>query len=374
MTEIVIVGSGFAACTAVRRLASAGHDVRISVVAPRAELFFYPSLIWVPQGTRNEEDLRIDLTQFFRQHDVTHVPASAVGLDTAARTLITDQRDIPYDYLLIASGGRYLRGLPGIEHAHIACAGWAPTKAFSDALQSLRGGSIAFGFAGNPNEPSAMRGGPVFEFLFGTDTLLRQQGRRERFNLTFFSPAPKPGARMGEKAVGRLFAEMDRRGIARHFGHKLKRFERDRVITEGGEIPSDLTLFTPGMTGPAWAADSRLKLSDGGFFAADAQCRALDAERIYVAGDAGSFPGPDWKPKQAHMADLQAETAARNILADMKGQPQTHTFRTELICIVDALDTGTLVYRGANRSFQFKMPVMHWAKTWFESRYLKPYR
>lgn len=374
MTEIVIVGSGFAACTAVRRFADADRDLRITVVAPEAELFFYPSLIWVPQGARDEKDLRVDLTDFFHRHKVNYLCARAVGLDVGACTLKTDQGEVPYDYLLIASGGRYLRKLPGIEHVHIACAGWEPTKAFSDALQSLESGSIAFGFAGNPKEPSAMRGGPVFEFLFGTDTLLRKQGRRGKFKLTFFSPAPKPGARMGEKAVERLLAEMDRRDIAKHFGHKLKGFEPGKVMTEGGEFQSDLTLFTPGMTGPAWAADSGLELSEGGFFAADAQCRVVGAERIYVAGDAGSFPGPDWKPKQAHMADLQAEAAVSNILADMKGQPQTHTFRTELICIVDALDTGTLVYRGAARSFQFKMPAMHWAKSWFEGRYLKPYR
>jgi len=29
-----------------------------------------------------------------------------------------------------------------------------------------------------------------------------------------------------------------------------------------------------------------------------------------VAGDSGSFPGPDWMPKQAHMADLQADSIA----------------------------------------------------------------
>jgi hypothetical protein len=35
-------------------------------------------------------------------------------------------------------------------------------------------------------EPSAMRGGPVFEFLFGTDTLLTRQSRRDHFKLVFF--------------------------------------------------------------------------------------------------------------------------------------------------------------------------------------------
>ena len=62
-----------------------------------------------------------------------------------------------------------------------------------DRLAEMQGGTLAFGFSGNPKEPSAMRGGPVFEFLFGIDSWLRKQGRRERFKLVFFTPAEKPG-------------------------------------------------------------------------------------------------------------------------------------------------------------------------------------
>ena len=118
-------------------------------------------------------------------------------------------------------------------------------------MQAWNGGTIAVGFAGNPNEPSAMRGGPMFEFLFGIDPLLRREGRRDRFKLVFFSPAEEPGQRLGPRAVG-LLGEMARRDIRTHLGHKLVRFEADKVVTEGGEFAADLILFMPGMTGNAW--------------------------------------------------------------------------------------------------------------------------
>jgi len=374
MTHVVIVGSGFAGCTAVRQLRKGGYGGAVTVVSPRPELFFYPSLIWVPAGRRAEQDLRVDLRGFLAAHGVDHLPGSATGLDTAGRILHTDVGDVAYDYLIIASGGRYLRKLPGIERAHIACAGWQEVKAFSDALWSMDGGTVAFGFAGNPNEPSAMRGGPIFEFMFGVDTLLRQQQRRDRFELVFFSPAPKPGKRMGEKAVESILQEVDSRGIERHFGHKLKAFEADRIVTGGGEFRADLILFIPGLTGPEWLTESALALSDGGFVQADAHCRAVGAEGVYVAGDAGSFPGPEWKPKQAHMADLQAECAVMNLQARLAGRPETQTFKTELLCIVDSLNTGSLVFRGERRNISVKMPPMHWAKVFFEKHYLRPYR
>lgn len=375
MTNTLIIGSGFAGCTAVRTLRKHGYRDRITLVSPKPELFYYPSLIWVPAGRRGEAELRIPLTGFFRRYEVDYRQGAVTGLDPVARTVETSAETLTYDYLVVASGGRYLRKLPGIEHAHIACEGWAPTKAFSDRLADMRGGTLAFGFAGNPKEPSAMRGGPVFEFLFGTDTLLRQQGRRQDFDLVFVSPAERPGQRMGEKAVERMLGEMARRDIRTHLGHKLERIEPDRIVTAGGEVGADLTLFIPGMTGPAWAADSGLPLSEGGFIAADMNCRVPGHEGVYIAGDAGSFPGPEWKPKQAHMADLQAETAAKNLLARMAGQPESHSFKTELICIVDTLNMGMMVFRDPRRSFMLgSAPPMHWLKMAFEWHYLREYR
>ena len=81
----------------------------------------------------------------------------------------------------------------------------------------MTGGTIAFGFAGNPKEPSAMRGGPMFELLFGLDTWLRKQGklprgaqRRRRITLREMDPYNDYFARQGRF---RLDAEIVRNGI-----------------------------------------------------------------------------------------------------------------------------------------------------------------
>jgi len=374
MHHIVIVGAGFAACTAVKTLRKQGFQGNISLIAPRPELFYYPSLIWVPAGKRTHDDLVVPLQDFFRKHRVDYIQSSVTGIDAEQQILQTEVDSVQYDAVIIASGGRYIRKLQGIEHAFIACSGWNDTKAFADRLATLNEGTIAFGFAGNPSEPSAMRGGPVFEFMFGTDTLLRQQGRRDKFNLVFFSPAPRPGQRMGDKAVDRLLGEMKKCNIKTYLGKKMKRFSENGVETEGDSFQADAILFMPGMTGPAWAADSGLQLSEGGFFKANQYCQVEGQQKVFVAGDAGSFPGPDWKPKQAHMADLQAEAAAKNVIDVLALKQPTHTFKTELICIVDTLTSGSLVYRGEKRGFMMKMPPLHWAKKWFEKLYLKSYR
>jgi len=374
--HIAVLGCGFAALTAVRELRRRAPDARITLVAPRAVLTYYPSLIWVPAGLRRAGDLDIDVSGFLARQRVEFRAGRVAGLRDGGRAVVLeDGGTLANDALLIASGGRFLKGLPGIEHALTVCEGPAAADAIRTRLNALQGGTIAFGFGANPKEQGAMRGGPMFELLFGIDTLLRRQGRRDRFRLVFFNAAQTPGKRLGDKAVAGLLREMRKRGIDTRLGHKPIAFEADRVRTEGGDIPADLILFMPGMTGPAWADDAGLPLSEGGFFLADAHCRVIGSDKVYVAGDAGSYPGPDWLPKQAHIADLQARAAAENLLRALEGQPAAARFKAELICIVDTLDRGILVYRDEKRARILPLcRLLHWAKRFFEWRYLRPYR
>ena len=373
--HIVVLGTGFGALSTVRAVRAGGCTDPITMIGPRAELHYLPGTIWIPSGLRTRADLVVPLGNFFQRMNVQHHQASVTGLSDDGRVVHTTAGDVANHALVIASGARFIRKLPGIEHAVVPCEGIDAAERVRDRLRAMDGGTIAIGFGANPHEPSAVRGGPMFEFLFGIERQLRREGRREQFKLVFFNPSPKPGIRLGEKTVAQLLARMQRQGIETHLGHKMLRFEADKVVTEGGEFAADLILFMPGLTGPAWLDQSTLPRSPGGMVAADAQCRVAGFERVYVVGDSGSFPGPDWMPKQAHMADLQAEAAAHNLLAELAGGRGERGFKVELVCIIDAIDQGTLVYRTEQQ--QIVLPpsrLMHWAKRRFERRYLKQYR
>jgi sulfide:quinone oxidoreductase len=373
--RITVLGAGFGALSTVRELRRRDRAARITLVAPRAELHYLPGIIWIPSGLRTRADLVVPLDNFLRRMDVEFHPAEVTSLADAGRTVHTTQGDVANHALVIATGGRFIKKLPGIEHAITPCEGITAAERIRDRLRELQGGTIAVGFAGNPNEPTAVRGGPMFEFLFGIDEQLRREGRRERFEIVFFNPSTEPGNRLGPKAVKHLLGEMARRGIRTHLGHKLKRFDSDKVVTEGGEFAADLILFMPGMTGNAWFDATALPRSPGGLLQADVHCRVPGAERIYVVGDSGSFPGPDWMPKQAHMADLQAAAAAENLLGDLQGRAAHATFKVELICIVDAIDHGTLIWRTPDRNWLLPSTrLLHWAKRGFEWNYLRQYR
>lgn len=375
MTRVTVIGAGFGALTAIRKLRAADTSLHIDVIAPKPEFVYFPGTIWIPTGLRKPGDLVIPLANFFQRMQVNYHQAAVTGLQDNGRSVVTEKEEISNDGLIIASGGRFLRKLPGIEHSITPCGGIAATVEIRDRLAAMEGGTLAFGFAGNPKEPSAMRGGPVFEFLFGIDSWLRKQGKRDRFKLIFFTPAEKPGARLGPKAVSGLLKEMARRNIDTHLGHKMKGFEPRKVITEGGEFEADLILFMPGMTGNEWFDNTDLPRSPGGLLKANAHCQVEGQDKVYVAGDSGSFPGPEWLPKQAHMADLQAGTAVTNLMAEFSGKTPAGTFKSELVCIIDSRTSGMLVARTEKRSFVLPSSrLFHWAKRGFEWMYLRQYR
>ncbi|MES9971525.1 MAG: FAD/NAD(P)-binding oxidoreductase [Candidatus Thiodiazotropha sp.] len=375
MHRVTIVGCGFAALTAIKTLRSRDKSIDITVVSPKAEFHYLPGSIWIPSGIRKPEDLILQLDAFFRRMRVNHHPAEATGLSDDGRVLHTTKGEIENDALIIASGGRFIKKLPGIEYAITPCEGISATSKIRDRLKELESGVIAIGFSGNPKEPSAMRGGPMFEFLFGIDRQLRLENRRENFQLVFFTPAEKPGQRLGPKAVSGLIREMEKRDIKTHLGQKMVKFTTTGVVMENDSFDADLILFMPGMTGNQWFDNTKLPRSPGGLIQADAQCRVEGMTHVYVAGDSGSFPGPDWMPKQAHMADLQAAAAAKNLLSELKGESADETFKVELVCIVDSQTSGMLVARTENRNIVMpNMTIFHWLKRLFEWWYLRQYR
>jgi len=373
--NIMIIGSGFAALTAIKNLRKQLPLSRITVISPTKTFVYLPSIIWITAGLRTADSLKIDLTNFFNRQRVEHIEANVLDILDNGRTVKTDAGDFSNDGLIIASGGRFIKKLPGIEYAITPCEGITAAETIQQKLQELRGGTLAIGFGGNPKEPSAMRGGPMFEFLFGIDTLLRQQNRRQQFKLVFFNPAPKPGKRLGDKVPDQVLKLMKKLNIETHLGHKLVEFKNDRVITEGGEIPADLILFMPGMTGPAWSANSEIAKSDGGLIKANEYCQVDGLSKTYVAGDSGSYPEPDWQAKQGHMADLQAKTATHNLVAELEHRDDFKPFKHELLCIVDTLSHGILIRRTEKGTIMLpKCRLMHYAKRFFEYWYLRQYK
>src|SRR5574338_513601 len=99
--HIMILGSGFAALTAIRRLRALGVDADITVVSPRRELVYLPSLVWVPSGAQGGDDLRVPLAAFFARMRVHWVEGSVQQVQDGGRRVVTDHGELANDVLVI---------------------------------------------------------------------------------------------------------------------------------------------------------------------------------------------------------------------------------------------------------------------------------
>ena len=94
MSRITVVGAGFGALTAVRKLRLADTSLQIDVIAPKPEFVYFPGTIWIPTGLRKPEDLVVPLHNFFRRMNVTYRKALSeywVALDQICASSCDDE-------------------------------------------------------------------------------------------------------------------------------------------------------------------------------------------------------------------------------------------------------------------------------------------
>ncbi len=325
MTKTALVlGGGFAGLEAAIHLRKVGLEV--TLVSNRPFLFIYPTSIWVPTGERALEEVTLDLVDWPRAVTVSASSREAWSRSPrSTRSAIVNGAELTADHLVVAMGGDRLKP-KGVEHTFTL--GGSPDNAVRlktalDAVVARGRGRIAMGFGGNPKDTSAVRGGPVFEFMFNVDRLLRRRGVRDSFELTFFAPMPSPGERMGKKAVTAIGSMFGKLGIGTRFGKKIDRFGPDGVVFEDqSKLEADLVVFLPAGDGHPVLRSSDLPRNEAGFVQTDEGCAVRGHPGVWAIGDAAALQGPDWRAKQGHLAEVMARVVAQNVRAVEEGRPE----------------------------------------------------
>ena len=204
--------------------------LEVELVSDRDYLFVYPLAIWIPTGERSLDRVSIGLGDIARVHGFALTVDEVVAVNGADESFTLKERGQrkDFDYLVLALGAHKMAH-KGKEHVLSICG--APEESLEvkhrlDALIARGGGTVAVGFGGNPNDSSAVRGGPAFEFLLNVHHRLKKLGIRNKFELIFFAPMPKPGIRMGEKAVSAMDKMFRTLGIRSYTGKKITEFEQ----------------------------------------------------------------------------------------------------------------------------------------------------
>jgi len=370
--KVLVLGGGFAGVDVAAHLKKAHYDV--TLVSDREYFYIYPTSIWVPTHESEFEDVCVDLKELQAAHGFSLIISGVteISKEKNSVTLANGKVLDDYDYLVVALGASKMKP-KGIENTLSICG--APEQALQirdeiDKLVSIGHGKIAMGFGGNPNDSSAVRGGPGFELLFNVHNMLKKKGIRDKFELTFFAPMAEPGKRMGPQALKMMDVFFSKLNINKHFGKKITHFEEDGVVFEDeSKLEADFTMFIPAGDGHDVIKNSDLPQNDAGFIKTDDYSCVLNEDgsqsNIYAIGDVAALEGYDWRAKQGHIAEVMAKNTAHNIQerdkdgSDFKGYHE----HLNILCVMDSGDGAAFVYRDQKRGFMIPMPFIgHWLK------------
>ena len=371
MKNVLVLGGGIAGIEVA--IALRKHKLDVKLISNRDYVYIYPISIWLPTGEKKFEDVILPVEKIakawkfeFIKGTVKKVNKNLVFLEDGKELKLGED----FDYLVIALGQEKLKP-KGVEYTYSICASPNETVEYTKKVNEIIGkgkGKLAFGFGGNPKAKEAVRGGPVFEVLFNMDNYLRKLKIRDNFELTFFAPMPKPGARLGEKALKLMDMMFTRKNIKKITGKKILEFQKDGVLLEGGtKIESDLTLFVPAGDGhPAIKLSDDLPKTAAGFLIINKYCQVEGCDNVYAIGDSATIDGPDWRAKQGHLAEVMARITAHNIALREKiisGKPEEYISHINIMCLMDTGDGGALAYRSDKRALLLPLPIVgHWMK------------
>jgi len=313
---IVVVGANIAGASAVETVRREGYDGRLVLVGAEPDLPYErpPLSKDVLLGTMPPEHAYLRDAAFYReQHVELRLGTPAIALDAVARRVRLDGGDeLPFDRLLIASGGEARRlSVPGGDLAGISYLRTLPeARALAAQLSAVAssGGRVAIVGAG----------------FIGCE--VAAACRALGIDVTLIEALAAPMERvLGDEMGARLASVHRAHGVDLRLGEGVAAFHGvDRVeaveTTGGARIACAAAVVGIGVR-PAidWLEGSGVALGDG--VLADAFCETT-ASGIFAAGDVANWPytppggGNTERVRLEHWDNAlrQGEAAARNLL------------------------------------------------------------
>ena len=345
--RVVIVGGGFGGLYTARALRRAPADV--SLVDRRNFHLFQPLLYQVATGALSPANIAAPLRSIVKgQRNTRVVLADVRGFDLAARRVLADAAELPYDLLVVATGA---------THAYFGHDDWealAPgLKTIEDATAIRRRILLAFEQAEETADPARRRtlltfvivgAGPTGAELAGALAEIARRTLRHEFRtidpaearilLVEAGPRVLPAYESGlsEKAraalaslgvevlLGTAVTGVRRGGVDVVHGGRAETIEAETILWAAGVAASPL--------GAALASASGAETDRAGRVRVGPDLTLPGHPEVFVIGDLVVLNGPDGKPLPgvAPVAMQQGRHVARTIRAYLAGHPSPGPF------------------------------------------------
>ena len=333
MANILILGGGFGGLIIAERLAEKLDSThQITLVAPNRKFTFYPALVQLAFGECEPEDIQFDLSPKLSDLGVRFVQGEAVGINAESRMVKVTGKDfdgdIHYDYLAVAVGRRLAtEKVPGFfEHAHHLLGTTAALR-FGEEVSNFRSGQIIVGMC-----PGARLPVPVCETAFALAKKFEKEIGNGAVQIKVIFPESVEAAFGGANLHKELEDAFKRHGINVLYDVPIREIASGEILSaKKHRIKYDLLMLVPPFRGNA-ALRSLGATDDEDFVKVDGLMRVQGLEKTFAVGDVIAFSGP----KFAQMAVRQAQIAADNILAEIKGEEPRAEYYHEIATIIDA--------------------------------------
>jgi len=339
--RVVVIGGGFAGLETLFCLRhQLGDEVDLTLVSNDKNFVFRPDTIYVPFGA-DPKRFVVPLTRILASTRVEVLYDRARAIDCQRRVVSLREEEIPYDYLVVASGSSVVADeVPGL--AENATSLWtvggmlrlrrAYEQLITDAGRSTRRKVLFLLPRHN------LCASPLYEMILLTDTWLRSRKARDPVEVTLATHEENLVEGFGRPFDAMLRERFEQRDVAVHAGVVVEEVEPDRCRFRNGErLDFDMLVsFPPHLVPKPFEG---LPHDERGCIRVllDSR-RVVDQERVFAVGDAAVHP-----TKRAYLALLQADAAAEHIAAEVRGRPPAMSFDKVSSILMEAMKQTALV-------------------------------
>jgi NADH dehydrogenase/putative oxidoreductase len=341
LPRIVIVGAGFGGLSCALALRHARASV--TLIDRHNYHLFQPLLYQVATAALSPGDIATPIRSLFRESFNTRVLLSTVtGVDTARSRVLLGQREISYDFLVLATGA---------AHSYFGKDQWQPfapgLKKIEDATAIRRRLLMAFEHAENSEDAQVrsalltfliVGGGPTGVELAGAIAELARHGMEKDFRQ--FDPASarvilvQSAARLlptfNESLAAIAQRCLERMGVEVLLGHRVEDIDAEGVSVGGRRIAARTVFWAAGVTASPAALWLKAGADSAGRVKVDANLAIPGlSKNVFAIGDTalcGAWNG-QLVPGLAPAAQQAGAYVARVLRARLSGHPAPEPFR-----------------------------------------------
>jgi len=331
--HVIVLGAGFGGLYAAKKLGKL--PVRVTVIDSRNFHTFQPLLYQVATAGLSPGDIATPIRSILRRNKNTEVfMAEAEGIDLARKVVKFKLADVPYDYLILATGA---------THSYFAHPEWeefAPgLKTVDDAIEIRKRILMAFEHAERrqavfgKHEPLnfvIVGAGPTGVELAGAIAEISRRVLVHDFReidptqarVLLLEGAPRVLPGYPEDLSRKAERQLQKLGVEVHTNAMVTAIEAHSVSFGGQTIPAAVVLWAAGVKSSPLGATLGVALDKAGRVMVEADCSVSGHAEVFVIGDMAALNGADGRqlPGIAPTAIQMGNAAAANIARDLRGE------------------------------------------------------